>query len=61
MSEHITTGAEKAGMDKDNIFYFRGKGDLIDSIKKRIVKGDVILVKGSRSMKMEEVVDAIIH
>jgi UDP-N-acetylmuramoyl-tripeptide--D-alanyl-D-alanine ligase len=40
-------------------FYFDNKEDLILMLKKRIKPGDVIYVKGSRGMKMEEVVNEI--
>ena len=61
MSEHIAHGAEHAGMDKKNVFYFKEKDDLVDALKRSIINDDLVLIKGSRSMKMEEVVDGIIH
>jgi UDP-N-acetylmuramoyl-tripeptide--D-alanyl-D-alanine ligase len=61
MSEHIARGAESAGMDKKNIFHFKMKDELVDSLRRNIITDDLILIKGSRSMKMEEVVDAVIH
>lgn len=39
--------------------HFKNKGDLIQYIKQKIPKNTVILVKGSRSMKMEEIVQEL--
>jgi len=39
--------------------HFADKQDLIAELKKRLATGDVLLVKGSRSMKMEDIVTAI--
>ena len=60
MAENIARGANKNGMDK-NAFHFRTKDELIAFALKNITKDDVVLVKGSRSMKMEEVVERLIH
>jgi len=40
-------------------FYFDSKKDMIEMLRKNINKGDVVYVKGSRGMKMEEVVNAL--
>lgn len=61
MSEHIAQGAENAGMDTKNVFHFTVKDDLVDALRSNIVADDLVLIKGSRSMKMEEVVDRVIH
>ena len=42
-----------------NNFYFEDKNDLIKMLQLNLKKGDIIYVKGSRGMKMEEVVQAI--
>ncbi len=42
-----------------NNFYFESKEDLTAMLKKNLRKDDVIYVKGSRGMKMEEVVKGI--
>ena len=40
-----------------NNFYFKSKEDLTELLKVVVKEGDVVYVKGSRSMKMEDVID----
>ncbi len=40
-------------------FWFKDASEAIDEIKKTIKENDIILVKGSRGMKMERIVEAI--
>ena len=61
MAEDIVKGARDAGMEMGSAIFFTKKNELIDYILSSIDINDVILIKGSRSMKMEEVVDAVIH
>ncbi|MGH2574789.1 MAG: UDP-N-acetylmuramoyl-tripeptide--D-alanyl-D-alanine ligase [Ignavibacteria bacterium] len=42
-----------------NNFYFSDKPTLIEFLKLNLKKGDLVLIKGSHSMKMEEVTDAL--
>jgi UDP-N-acetylmuramoyl-tripeptide--D-alanyl-D-alanine ligase len=37
------------------------KNTIIEDLKQTLKRGDILLVKGSRGMKMEEIVNAIIH
>jgi UDP-N-acetylmuramoyl-tripeptide--D-alanyl-D-alanine ligase len=48
-------GAEKAGLKSSRIKYFKDKQSAIEALKLLIRKGDFVLVKASRSMKLEEV------
>ncbi|MDY6934957.1 MAG: UDP-N-acetylmuramoyl-tripeptide--D-alanyl-D-alanine ligase [Spirochaetota bacterium] len=61
MAVAMAEGAQLAGMDDKNVLYFKCKKKLIDFVVGCVKPNDVILIKGSRSMKMEEVVDAVIH
>jgi len=62
----FTTGPEslntyKSAKGVKNNLYFEKKTDLISHLKNNIRKNDVIYVKGSRGMKMEEVVENLIQ
>jgi len=48
-------GAEKAGFKPGRIKYFEDKRTAIDALKFLIKENDTVLVKASRSMKLEEV------
>lgn len=60
LSEKIAEGAIASGMKRDKVKSFTTKDDFIQRVNGLLEEGDVILVKGSRSMKMEEVADAIV-
>ncbi|MEP7146860.1 MAG: cyanophycin synthetase, partial [bacterium] len=47
-----------AGKIRNN-FYFESKDDLIETLRKNVNAKDIIYVKGSRGMKMEDVVKGI--
>ena len=53
-------GAKKS-MDPQKILCFEKKEDLIEKLSELIETGDVILVKASRSMFMEKIVNAILE
>ena len=58
LAEEISRGGREAGMAAE---HFAKKEDLIGALKAYLGMGDIVLVKGSRSMKMEEVVDALVR
>ena len=41
----------------DNAFFFKSKIELIDFLKKNLAGKENILIKGSRSMRMEEILE----
>ena len=58
-SKVTTTGSMEGGLSPQNIFFLSDKEKGIVYLKKHLKKGDWILVKGSRRMKMEEIVARI--
>ncbi|WP_162523548.1 UDP-N-acetylmuramoyl-tripeptide--D-alanyl-D-alanine ligase [Calorimonas adulescens] len=56
-SKHIVDSAVNSGMRPGDVFYYQNKQELFRSLKTIVKPGDVILVKGSRGMKMDEIVD----
>lgn len=58
LGAHIAIGAEKT-IGKDNVYAFLDKGELVEELKKHVGENDLILVKASRGMKLEEVVQAL--
>lgn len=60
MARHYAAGALSAGLADGQVKVFDTKEDLIRHAASILQPDDVVLVKGSRSMKMEEVVRAIL-
>lgn len=55
----VAAGAQEGGMPPQNIFFLSAEEDGMSYLKKHLKKGDWILVKGSRLMKMEKIVAQI--
>lgn len=55
----IAEGAKSAGMQKRSIYSFNSSVDAEESVGKLIRKGDLVLVKGSRAMHLETIVEEI--
>jgi len=55
-SRDIARGARSAGMDEDNIYHFAFTTEAGLFLQERLKTNDVILVKGSRGAKMEQIV-----
>ncbi len=56
----IAQGAIDAGMNPDQVYTFDNNPELCARLSELLKEDDVILVKGSRGMHLEEVVDAIV-
>ncbi|MBI3753341.1 MAG: UDP-N-acetylmuramoyl-tripeptide--D-alanyl-D-alanine ligase [Deltaproteobacteria bacterium] len=58
-SKDFISGATEAGMTADKIYEAKGKVGLVETLHGIMREGDNILIKGSRAMKMEEVVEKL--
>lgn len=56
-SDDMKCGAHDAGMDSSCIYAFAETEEVINALTKIIRPGDVVLIKGSRRMRMERIVD----
>lgn len=54
---YMARGAAAAGMDENKIFSFPSNQEAMERLLDILIPGDIVLVKGSRGMKMEAVVD----
>ncbi len=59
LSRHTSLRALECGMDKDRVWHCSDRAKIVDILKRSMDKGDAVLVKGSRAMKMEEVVEKL--
>lgn len=59
-SKIIFQQAQDSGMEKDKAFHFEDINELIKSLREIIKNGDIVLIKGSRAMRMERIVKEII-
>ncbi|MDD5428656.1 MAG: UDP-N-acetylmuramoyl-tripeptide--D-alanyl-D-alanine ligase [Candidatus Omnitrophica bacterium] len=55
LSKHTLAQAEAAGMSRDRLWHCSTHDEIAGLLKKVTKSGDVILLKGSRSMRMEQV------
>jgi UDP-N-acetylmuramoyl-tripeptide--D-alanyl-D-alanine ligase len=58
-SRFIAEGAAENGMDPDRIYYFKDKSRAITLLNSIVKEKDVVLVKGSRGMRMEEIANRL--
>lgn len=54
-------GALAGGMDAAKALYFSSQDEAIAFLEEEVRQGDVLLVKGSRGMKLEQVVEALLR
>lgn len=59
LAEEIAIGAIDAGLGRDLIHIYQEKTEAVSFLRSYLQKGDVVLIKGSRGMKMEEITAAI--
>jgi len=57
LSRHTSSRALECGMDKKRVWHCSDRAEIADILKKFMDKDDAVLVKGSRAMKMEEVIE----
>ena len=58
MTNILFSGIDKEnGFNEDNLYYFETKEEAIKKLDNIIKDGDIILVKASRGMHLEEVVE----
>lgn len=55
----ITEAALESGLTPEQVIAFENKSEAIEHLPSLIQSGDFVLVKGSRGVKMEDVVDAL--
>ncbi len=59
-AEHIRTGAIRAGMTGEAARHFDDKSLLSEALRSFLRPGDVVLIKGSRGMRMEEILERLV-
>jgi UDP-N-acetylmuramoyl-tripeptide--D-alanyl-D-alanine ligase len=58
LAKHIAEGAREH-FSGDCVKWFTDKAEMIRQLKAHVSEGDLVLVKGSRGMKLEDVVNAL--
>lgn len=58
-AKSIASGAIDSGAARDSVFSFDNNSEVSSFLKSIVKEGDIILVKGSRGMKMEDIVDSL--
>ncbi|MCE5265634.1 MAG: UDP-N-acetylmuramoyl-tripeptide--D-alanyl-D-alanine ligase [Deltaproteobacteria bacterium] len=60
LTEAVAAGAIRRGFPAERITFFKEPEEVVSALRTRLKRGDWILIKGSRKMKMEAVADKII-
>ncbi|OGQ06344.1 MAG: hypothetical protein A2W61_04545 [Deltaproteobacteria bacterium RIFCSPLOWO2_01_44_7] len=58
-AKHLADGAKKAGLATSSIYTADNEEQLVKKLESEIESGDIVLVKGSRAMHLENVVEAL--
>ena len=61
MGEYLARGAKEAGMDQRRVHPAKDYGEILENLGDLVEEGDWILVKGSRKMRMERIVEGLIE
>lgn len=59
LSQHMVEGALSSGMRTDKIFSFKDSEEAAEEIWPLIQEGDLVLIKGSRKIKTEKIVEKL--
>lgn len=59
LSRHMAEAAQASGMSKDYIYSFDNSDDAAKNLWPLLEQGDLILIKGSRGIKMEKIVSVL--
>jgi UDP-N-acetylmuramoyl-tripeptide--D-alanyl-D-alanine ligase len=59
LSRHMIEGALSSGMKEDRVFSFNSSEEAAEKIESLVQEGDLILVKGSRKIKTEKIVEKL--
>lgn len=59
LSKHTLSGAFACGMKKRSLWHYSTHNEIADTLKRVARAGDVVLVKGSRGMRMEKVIERL--
>jgi len=60
-AEDTAEGAAEAGMDEDDIVVASGPEEAAAAVAGRMKRGDCLLLKGSRGMRMERIIELLKH
>ncbi|MBV8600842.1 MAG: UDP-N-acetylmuramoyl-tripeptide--D-alanyl-D-alanine ligase [Candidatus Eremiobacteraeota bacterium] len=58
-ADSTARGAREAGMPSENVVVYHDNAEAIEALRARLRKGDVVLLKGSRAYKMEQILAAL--
>jgi UDP-N-acetylmuramoyl-tripeptide--D-alanyl-D-alanine ligase len=56
---HVADGAKAAGLKEERVRGFPTRAELTEALASAVAPGDVVLIKGSRSSRMEEVAEGL--
>ena len=56
---HVAEGARAAGLKEERVRGFSSREEMVEALASALAPGDVVLIKGSRSSRMEEVSDRL--